>query len=443
MNRWEEIYNNHAIHATIVWVKECVTTEFDNLDDLEVTEKRRFLKIISKYEDVLSKIDPELIPVNQLDAINNGLRQQQLAAQLNAYKTSGNVANLNAANNLLTNQITSLAIFISLNTSVVSATEATNLEKLIDTSTKTLIDRKNSILEDYKTLENNIQEKQNTLESLSTQVEKKKSEINSLGAEWQNQFSTSQESRSEGFNKWRDEFTNTKNDEIEKVILANKEKFDTETKQFNENIDNILTDSKAKHESILELYGLVAGDSVASGYMSNADDEMKQANKWRLTSIGFIIATVFWMLFAYYSNAQTDIAQLNIDKLEISNVIKSIPELQVLIDKNNNFPWFKLFITFSLSGILLWGSAYSAQQSTRHRNNEKRTRWFALEVKAIDPFINSLALEQKNELKKQLSERLFGQFAHSKDDNTKVIDEHVFKLVADTLGGILSKIPSK
>ncbi|WP_321777165.1 hypothetical protein [Sulfurimonas sp.] len=61
MNRWEEIYNNHAIHATVVWVKECVTTEFDDLDALEVTEKRRFLKIISKYEDVLSKIDPELI----------------------------------------------------------------------------------------------------------------------------------------------------------------------------------------------------------------------------------------------------------------------------------------------------------------------------------------------------------------------------------------------
>jgi len=438
MNRWEEIYNNHAIHATILWVKECVTTEFDDLDALEVSEKRRFLKIISKYEDVLSKIDPELIPINQLDSINNGLRQQQLVAQLNAYKTSGNVANLNAANNLLTNQISSLAIFISLNNSIVSETEATNIEKLIDTSIKTLIDKKNSILEDYKILEKNIQEKQNTLESLSIQVEKKKSEIDSLISEWQNQFSTSQESRSESFNKWRDEFTNTKNDEIEKVILDNKEKFDIETKQFNENIDNILTDSKDKHESILELYGLVAGDSVASGYMSNADDEMKQANKWRLTSIGFIIATVFWMLFAYYSNAQTDIAQL-----EISNVIKSIPELQALIDKNNNFPWFKLFITFSLSGILLWGSAYSAQQSTRHRNNEKRTRWFALEVKAIDPFINSLDLEQKNELKKQLSERLFGQFSNSKDDNAKVIDEHVFKLVADTLGGILSKIPSK
>ena len=119
-----------------------------------------------------------------------------------------------------------------------------------------------------------------------------------------------------------------------------------------------------------------------------------------------------------------------------------LPDLLSLnINRNEKFSWFKLFITFSLSGVLLWGSAYAAQQSTKHRKNEKRTRWFALEVKAIDPFISSLDPAQKNELKKQLSERIFGQFINSEDDNSKVIDEHVFKLVADSIGSIISKIP--
>ena len=47
-------------------------------------------------------------------------------------------------------------------------------------------------------------------------------------------------------------------------------------------------------------------------------------------------------------------------------------------------------MSFSLTAVLLYGAAYSAQQSTKHRNNEKRARWFALEIKAIDPFISSL-----------------------------------------------------
>src|SRR5690606_18584207 len=61
-------------------------------------------------------------------------------------------------------------------------------------------------------------------------------------------------------------------------------------------------------------------------------------------------------------------------------------ELQPL--QNTRFPWHTMLIAFSISGVLLWGAAYSAQQSTRHRNNEKRARWFALEVKAFDPFIS-------------------------------------------------------
>lgn len=36
-------------------------------------------------------------------------------------------------------------------------------------------------------------------------------------------------------------------------------------------------------------------------------------------------------------------------------------------------------------------------------------RWFELEVSAFDPFISSLNEEEQRELKKQLSERLFGK----------------------------------
>jgi hypothetical protein len=36
-------------------------------------------------------------------------------------------------------------------------------------------------------------------------------------------------------------------------------------------------------------------------------------------------------------------------------------------------------------------------------------RWFSLEVQAIDPFLSSLPIEQQNQLKNDLSQKLFGQ----------------------------------
>jgi hypothetical protein len=114
MSRWEELYDNHAIHETLEWLRESVSKEFDDVDESEISEKRRLLKIISKYEEVLSSLDTEIIPFNQLDSLNSALRHQSITSQINAYIQSGNVANLVEVNNLLTNQLMQLCLLYSL-----------------------------------------------------------------------------------------------------------------------------------------------------------------------------------------------------------------------------------------------------------------------------------------------------------------------------------------
>jgi hypothetical protein len=52
-----------------------------------------------------------------------------------------------------------------------------------------------------------------------------------------------------------------------------------------------------KHERILELYELTAGDSVGSAYLKNANDEQTEANTWRDKSIYFIVGTAIRILF--------------------------------------------------------------------------------------------------------------------------------------------------
>ena len=159
MNRWEEQFNNHAIHETLRWARDCVSATFDDLDNDEVIEKRRFLKIISKYEEILKKLDPELIPLNQVDGLNNGLRHQNISAQLTAYKENGNITHLKNANDNITNQLTALSLLLSLSEPEISLKPVKELEKLIDTSTQILVDKKDKIVTSYKELEENIEDK--------------------------------------------------------------------------------------------------------------------------------------------------------------------------------------------------------------------------------------------------------------------------------------------
>jgi hypothetical protein len=220
--------------------------------------------------------------------------------------------------------------------------------------------------------------------------------------------------------------------------------------KFVDEVENLLKDGREKHQSILDLYEITASDSVGAGYLKNANEEKKQANFWRGFSVLFIISTVCWMLYAY-SSAPTNTYAVQAPSSELqdasdtknNNLITVNAAENVSASSNNSYysiPWYRFFMTFSVSGILLWGSAYSAQQSTKHRNNEKRNRWLSLEIKAMDPFIHSLPKEHQIEIKRQLTEKIFGR---DSNDNVepKVIDEHILKIVSDAIGNVISKLP--
>lgn len=457
MSRWKELFDNHPIHATLEWLRESASKEFDDIDENEVSEKRRFLKLISKFEEVLENLDPEITPFNQLTALNKALRNQNITNHINAYTQDGSVPNLVAASDILTTQLTPLSLLLSLTEDVPSQKPIKELEQLIDSSTSTLVDKKNSLSEQIQNLSTSVGEKEQKLTELSGQIDQKKTELNSLTSEWQNQFSSAQESRSQEFSKWRDSFSEEKHAEIDKLIQKNEEKFDASASNLKENIDNILTDGKEKHHAILELYELTAGDSVAAGYLKNAKTEKEEADRWRSYSVRFIIGTVCWLIAAFLYNTSYVLPSSSNDTINLENpaikVESSTSAEEKATNKKKNswlamklpkgstmLLWYAFLVTVSVSGVLLWGSAYSAQQSTKHRNNEKRARWFALEVKAFDPFISSLEPAQRDELKKQLTERLFGQSANNMSDDTKVIDEHAFKVVERVITSILSKL---
>lgn len=419
MNRWQQKFDEHPIHETLKQLESYVSKQFDDIKEDETQERRRFLKIISTYQELLSDLDPELVPVNQLDALNNGLRHQNIFAQVTSYSSNQNNGHLVTANDHLTNQLTQLSLLLAIAKKTKFIKPFKQVENLVDDFSQTISSQKTKLQAELTELSSALNARQQELTKLEQLIETRKNETDTQMSQWQSQFSESQERRNTEYANWSKKLDEHAQEKLKSLLEKSDSGLATHQKSFEATIKKIIDDGNEKHQAILELYELTAGDSVGAGYIKNADDEMKQANMWRWISIGFISLTVLWLSFVYFCNA----GAFEFCKIETEDF------------------WAKIITAFSLTGVMLYGAAYSSQQSTKHRNNEKRARWFALEIKAFDPFISSLKEEQRHELKKQLSERLFGQNEHNNVKDSKVIDEHAYKTVIDGIVNIISKIP--
>ena len=161
------------------------------------------------------------------------------------------------------------------------------------------------------------------------------------------------------------------------------EGLNTSFKEFASKISELEEDADKKHRAILEIHGLVGRDGVIGGFQCSAVDEAKAAKTWRRIAIAFFIAAAIWLAVKiWYGFGITQAGGMN---------------------------WPELATSVSLTLVLIAAGGYAAAQSKIHRAAEESLRWFALEVSAFDPFIASLSDEDRRELKKQLSERLFGK----------------------------------
>jgi len=369
------------------------------------------LKTIDALENILSKVDKELAPTNHLDSLNNNLRHQNIWNQAQGYFNSGQVQNLINSNNHMVGPLASLSIFRGLTRSDDIQIDIKRIESQIDEVSDFLSRKKNESLDRLQELNDEVDYSRKVLDDLEKQVESRRSEVNSQMSKWQEQFSESQEKRLSYFSgiveKAEQDFLSEKRE-----VLDNAEsEFNRHATHLSDRSKDILADSESKHKAILELYGLAAGDTVGGGYQKTADEEGGKANNWRRLSIVFVVLTAGWLLYVYGHPP-----------------IDSDPQSVV---------WARLITVFSMSAVLLGGAVFSARQSNRHRDDEKRSRWFALQVKAIDPFLSSLERSEQSRIKSALSEKMFSNGVDQSGDRKPVrsdyLSEDFVVRVVDTL----------
>lgn len=423
MNRWEEQFTNHPLHQTLKDAESLISTEKEDAKEQDMSEKRRAHKLLYAFTETLANLDPELVPFNNLDSINNQIRHANVWNQLTAYSQNGNPANLQNANDHLSATLAHLCQLLSIAKTSESNESIKPLEKSLDEFAKAITSKKDELQSAIAGHKGELNKQQQELTSLTSSLQQKKQETDQMLTEWQKQFSEAQNTRNETFatdqkartaefNKWSKETSEGIEKKFDELFKTTSVKISKTETDFSKVIAEHTRDAEEKHGRILELYELTATDSVGGGYMQNAENEMKQANFWRWATIVFIILTAAWTGISYFTGP-------------------------IAGDETGAGLLGKVLKAFSVTGVLLFGAVYSAKQSNTHRQNEKRNRRFALEVKAIDPFIASLEPTDQQALKRALSERLFGRNENDHDGDNKVIEEHALKTVYSGIVDIL------
>ncbi len=423
MSRWEEEFNNHPIHATLGQIRDWLATKLDEPDSEHTTEKLRLNKIVSYLSKALDGIDKESVPIAWLDQINQHLRQPHFWEQVKAYGGSPKVEYLMRANDQINSQIPAICHLSLLSKNPSSVQHDDSVQKAF-VEFSAAVDSK------MKEVSSEVARKRTELETMEKNQSSIKKEVDALSSikseklnEWHTQFTEAQTSRSEAFtqkqsdqtnefDEWFNKYKSDTNQSTGKIIENWNTELENFYEEFKNKIKNQSIDAEKKHQSIREIHGLVAEDSVAGGYKQLADHERDQANFWRIASILFIVATAIWIALTYLTGFNTT--------------------------ENNEVIWVQVIKATSLTGVLLFGAVYASKQSNLHRNNEKQTRWFALEVKAIDPFISSLSEDQQRILKEKFSEKLFGQNSTSQTPPPANFDPNFLKTIGDMVKDIAS-----
>ena len=123
MSRWQDQFDAHPIHETLKQLRELVNTAFDDVEEKEISERRRFGKIISAYQNSLSGLDAEFVPFSQLDSLNTALRQPNIFGQISNYSSNGNVDHITAANDQISNLIAQMFLILPFNLSLLRSDE--------------------------------------------------------------------------------------------------------------------------------------------------------------------------------------------------------------------------------------------------------------------------------------------------------------------------------
>lgn len=417
MSQWIERIQGHALFKELADLEQSLESsrEAAQADSTSFDAWERIERVTKFIRTFLSGIDPLLVPPSHLS--NSHSQVQQARSQLNNFASNRNVAHLNEANNQLDNVLSYLGSIPRLDkvTSTQELTEASSsYKKSISSLVRSLEKQLTGVVEEKNSLQSKLQE-------LTAEVAAQKQRADNVIAQMQQQFSAAQEVRqSEAAaieTKRANEFEITEKsrvEDFEKAKVAREKYFSEFMLAAKVQHDALLQELSTKSNALIDaletqkahaekIVGIISTEAVAHGYGKTANEERDAAKGWRIVAV---VALIVWIIAGLIFFA------LTFDK-ELS---PSALARQFLI---------------STPFVLLAG--FAALQVSKHQRAERINRQQELEIAAIDPYLATFDDDTRNEVKRTLADKLFGQreVEPQKGESKQMLDT-----VTDTLKAV-------
>lgn len=257
----------------------------------------------------------------------------------------------------------------------------------------------NSIAEKEKELEaiqTELVEKEKELEKISKTIIEKQTIVDGLNTTFQTNFDQIKTSESTKFDEVRNGF--------QRRIEAESKAIDTSTKELIDRLNKKETEAK-------KLVNVIGNIGATGNYQLIAESHKKAADNWRYVAIGFMSVLSGILLYTIW---QIDFQQ---------------------------FDWQAALVRVLSALVLTYPATYAARESSKHRKLENINRKAELELASINPFIEILDDNKKQEIKEKLVEKYFGNkdelgdSGNEKSDEVSMsIVERLFKLANELKG---------
>lgn len=403
MSEWVERVINHPVFETLKAIElsldatrskaEAMTT--DTIEALDrLSSGNRFI------DNLLRRVDPILIVPAWLDPLNNSL--VQVASSITQFNKTPNLGQLAIGNTHLDTALSHLSSIHILATPA----DIDDLREALSSFRRACGQlSRNLEIEVDKTRHSSTLLK-TKLDELSVEITTQKKRLDDAITSFTDSFNTAQSTRNDEFSLAKEKLKTDALDLLKKsqesfstFFLASKESIDKLQITIQENQDAQLKLTEKKCESHLSdiskhqdeakrLVGIISMTGMVGGYQQVANKERESFIRWRRGTVFCMILLAIFGFYTFYTAVS--------------------PSFEPATFAN------RLFVTITLAIL----AGYSAFQADRHRKSEIENRRMELELASFDPFLASLADEERNELKKIMADRLFGRYmtGHSIED---------------------------
>ncbi len=371
--------SEHPVYATIEDALEKLKTAREKADSEAIRYIHALEQALKNFRYTIQKPSIEIFEKTDFDRYNNNIN-----------------ANINGNINQFIN--------IYDNAYIINAWRGINV--LIDNKllyeaiirrkpSKTSLDSKiKSIKIDLDVFYNKIQHLESKAEELYNKEEEIHGRLDDLSTTVTSQFSKWQEQFMSRMDDWGKQLDNEKSEIISKIQSELKDTISW-SKEKKNTINKILQD-------IRDLHGIVAADSIAGSHGKLASEEHKVANYWTIAAGVFYLLAAVWGACGYYTYSSGDMPFA----LGVFQTLRFVAEI----------------------GLILWLGAFCSAQAKMHRVNERRSRWFQLEIRALGPFMQMQELDgdKKQNFRERLLERYFGHWRELGNVKETADQEHAW-----------------